>query len=126
MIDALAYAVVALAGIAVVWGLVSAIANKPPGKAQLLYAAGLEVVTVIQSIIAAVQMIGGFRPAELATTIGYLIGIVILIPIALALGQCRTNSVLRDRAGRGSPRGARHDAAFAGALDACRMTGRCS
>jgi hypothetical protein len=27
-------------------------------------------------------MIGGFRPAELATTIGYLIGIVILIPIA--------------------------------------------
>ena len=43
MIDALAYAVVALAGIAVVWGLVSAIATKPPGKAQLLYAAGLEV-----------------------------------------------------------------------------------
>jgi hypothetical protein len=51
MIDALAYAVVALAGAAVIWGLVSAIANKPPGKAQLLYAAGLEVVTVIQSIM---------------------------------------------------------------------------
>ena len=81
MIDALAYAVVALAGAAVIWGLVSAIANKPPGKAQLLYAAGLEVITVIQSIIAAAKMIGGFRPAELATTIGYLIGIVILIPI---------------------------------------------
>ena len=37
---------------------------------------------MIQSIIAAAKMIGGFRPAELATTIGYLIGIVILIPIA--------------------------------------------
>jgi hypothetical protein len=82
MIDALAYAVIALAGVAAIWGLVSAIANKPPGKAQLLYAAGLEVMTVIQSIIAAAKMIGGFRPAELATTIGYLIGIVILIPIA--------------------------------------------
>lgn len=81
MINALAYAVVALAGAAVIWGLVSAIANKPPGKAQLLYAAGLEVITVIQSIIAAAKMISGFRPAELATTIGYLIGIVILIPI---------------------------------------------
>jgi hypothetical protein len=82
MIDALAYTVVALAGVAVIWGLVTAIANKPPGKAQLLYAAGVEAVTVIQSIIAAAMLVGGFRPAEPATTIGYLIGIVILIPIA--------------------------------------------
>jgi hypothetical protein len=82
MIDALAYTVVALAGVSVIWGIVSAIANKPPGKAQLLYAAGLEAVTVVQSIIAVAKIIGGFRPVELATTIGYLIGIVILIPIA--------------------------------------------
>lgn len=82
MIDALAYTVVALAGIAAIWGIVTAIANKSPGKAQLLYAAGVEVVTVAQSIIAAAKIIAGFRPMELATTIGYLIGIVILIPIA--------------------------------------------
>ena len=82
MIDALAYTVVALAGVGVIWGIVTAIANKPPGKAQLLYAAGLEAVTVVQSIIAVAKIIGGFRPVELATAIGYLIGIVILIPIA--------------------------------------------
>jgi hypothetical protein len=82
MIDALAYTVVALAGVGVIWGIVTAIANKPPGKAQLLYAAGLEAVTVVQSIIAVAKIIGGFRPVELATTIGYLMGIVILIPIA--------------------------------------------
>jgi len=82
MIDALAYTVVALAGVGVLWGIVTAIANKPPGKAQLLYAAGLEAVTVVQSILAAVKIIGGFRPVELATTIGYLIGIAILIPNA--------------------------------------------
>ena len=82
MFDALAYTVVALAGVGVIWGIVTAIANKPPGKAQLLYAAGLEAVTVVQSIIAVAKIIGGFRPVELATTIGYLIGIVILIPIA--------------------------------------------
>jgi hypothetical protein len=82
MIDALAYTVVALAGVGVIWGIVTAIANKPPGKAQLLYAAGLEAVTVVQSIIAVAKIIGGFRPVEVATTIGYLMGIVILIPIA--------------------------------------------
>jgi hypothetical protein len=82
MIDALAYVVIALAAVAVIWGLVTAVINKPPGKAQLLYAAGLEIVTVVQSIIAAAKLASGFRPVELATTIGYLIGIVILIPIA--------------------------------------------
>jgi hypothetical protein len=82
MIEALAYAVIALAGVAVIWGFVTAAINKPPGKAQLLFAAGLEIVTVVQSIIAAAKLAAGFRPVEMATTIGYLIGIVILIPIA--------------------------------------------
>ena len=82
MIDELAYVVIALAVVAVIWGLVTAVINKPPGKAQLLFAAGLEIVTVVQSIIAAAMLATGFRPMELATTIGYLIGIVILIPIA--------------------------------------------
>jgi hypothetical protein len=39
MIEALAYAVIALAGVAVIWGFVTAAINKPPGKAQLLFAA---------------------------------------------------------------------------------------
>jgi hypothetical protein len=82
MIDALAYTVIALAGIAVIWGIATAIANKPSGKAQLLYAAVVEIATLVQSIIAVAKIIGGFRPVELATTIAYLIGIVILIPIA--------------------------------------------
>jgi hypothetical protein len=82
MIEALAYAVIALASVALLWGLVTAVVNKPPGKAQLLFAAGVEIVTIVQSIIAAAKLVAGFRPVELATTIGYLIGIVILIPIA--------------------------------------------
>jgi hypothetical protein len=40
------------------------------------------VVTVVQTIVAFVVLANGFRPAELATTIGYLIGIVVLIPVA--------------------------------------------
>ena len=82
MITVLAYVVMALSGAMVVWGLVTAVADKPPGKAQLLYAAGVEIVTLVQSIVAFVVLAQGFRPAELATTIGYLIGIVVLIPVA--------------------------------------------
>jgi hypothetical protein len=82
VISWLAYTVVTLAGVAMIWGLITAIANKPPGKAQLLFAAFLEIVVVVQSLIAGIYLILGFRPAELATTIGYLIGIVILIPVA--------------------------------------------
>lgn len=82
MIATLANVVLIIAGIGMVWGVVTAIANKPPGKAQLLYAAGVEVVVLGQSLIALVKLIGGFRPVEQATTVGYLIGIMVLIPMA--------------------------------------------
>jgi hypothetical protein len=82
MIHILAYVVLALAGVSVLWGLLTTIANRPPGKAQLLFAALVELATVVQSLIAGARLVGGFRPVELATTIGYLIGIVLLVPIA--------------------------------------------
>jgi hypothetical protein len=82
VISWLAYSVVTLAGIAMLWGLITAVANKPPGKAQLLFAAFVEIIVVIQSVIAGFRLVLGFRPAELATTIGYLIGIMIMIPVA--------------------------------------------
>lgn len=82
MITGLAYAVVALATVSVIWGVVTLIADKPPGRAQLLFAGLVELVTLVQSVVALVMIASGFRPVELATTIGYLIGIVALVPIA--------------------------------------------
>ncbi len=82
MIPALAYAIIVLAGASVVWGVITAIADRPPGKAQLLFAAGVWLLTLVQSIVAVVQLARGFRPASMATTVGYLIGIVVLIPVA--------------------------------------------
>ena len=82
MIPALAYVVLALAGASVVWGVVTAIADKPPGKAQLLFAAAVWLVTLVQSGIAGIRMIAGFSPQSPATVVGYLIGIVLLIPVA--------------------------------------------
>jgi hypothetical protein len=82
MIPVLAYVVMVLAGVAVVWGIATGVADKPPGKAQLLFAAGVWLVTLAQSIVAALRLIGGFRAASPGTLIGYLIGIVLLIPLA--------------------------------------------
>lgn len=82
MIAVLAYVVMALSGAMVVWGLITAAVDRPPGKAQLLFAAGVELVVVIQTVVALVGLGGGFRPAEFATTVGYLIGVVALIPVA--------------------------------------------
>lgn len=82
MIAPLAYAVIALAGCAALWGIGTAVANRPPGRAQLLFAAGVELVTVVQSAVGLVRIGSGIRPAEPATTLGYLLGIVVLLPAA--------------------------------------------
>lgn len=82
MIPGLAYALMAMAGAAGVWGLLTASLDKPPGKAQLLFAAAVWVVTVVQSVIALVRLATGFRPFETATTVGYLLTILVLIPLA--------------------------------------------
>lgn len=82
MIPALAYALLALSGAAGIWGLLTAVLDKPPGKAQLLFAAGLWVLTVVQSVVGLVRVTSGYRPVETATTVGYLLAILIIIPLA--------------------------------------------
>jgi hypothetical protein len=82
VIPALAYALIALAGTAAVWGLVTAVADRPPGKAQLLFDAFVWVVTVVQSGVGLARVAAGFRPAETATTVGYLVAVLALIPLA--------------------------------------------
>ena len=82
MIPWLATLVIVLAGVATVWGVTTAVLDKAPGAKQLIFAALVELVAVVQSVIAGARLVLGFRPAELITTIGYLLVIVILIPVA--------------------------------------------
>jgi len=82
VIAGLAYGVIGLALVATGWGIATAIANRAPGRAQLLCAALLELVIVVQSVIGLVKIAAGFRPVAMATTVGYLIAIVILMPVA--------------------------------------------
>lgn len=82
MIFGLAVVVMLLAGVAMCWGLLTAVINKPPGRAQLIFAAVVELAAVVQTVIALVILVLGFRPAEFGTTLGYLIVLVVLIPVA--------------------------------------------
>lgn len=64
------------------WGITTLALNKPVGRAQLIAGATLEAAVLTQSVIAVVLLTQGYRPVEFGTTVGYLIGIVILVPIA--------------------------------------------
>lgn len=82
MIAVLAGIVIGLGLVCTGWGITTLALNKPVGRAQLIANAVLEVVTLTQSVIAMVGLAQGHRPAEFGTTVGYLIVVVILIPIA--------------------------------------------
>ena len=84
MIDALAYALIGLALVAAGWGVLTFAVDKAPGRAQILFAGLVELATLVQSVVVAVRIVSGERPPALATTIGYLIGIVLLLPLAAA------------------------------------------
>jgi len=82
MIPVLAYVVVILGAAGTIWGITTAVANRAPGAKQLIFAAALELVTVVQSVIGIVRLLIGFRPVEPVTTAGYLLVIVVLVPLA--------------------------------------------
>ena len=64
-------------------GLASSLRKALPGRAELISAVVTGVAVLVQSLVAAVRMIGGVHPQEQATTIGYLAGIVIVMPLAV-------------------------------------------
>ncbi len=89
MISGLAYVVVGLSVVVLLWGVLTAVLKRPISWAQLIGAGVLELVTLVQSVIAGVGIARGHRLDERATTIGYLIGIVVLVPVGAlwALGE---------------------------------------
>ena len=69
------------AAVVVALGVLSTALRRRIGLAHLVGAGGLELVLVAQAVVAAVQLAGGHRPAELATFVAYL-GSVVLLPVA--------------------------------------------
>jgi hypothetical protein len=68
---------VALAGV----GALSTVLRRRIGTAHLAVAGVLELLLVVQGVLAVVRLAGGHRPVELTTFLAYL-GSVVLLPVA--------------------------------------------
>ncbi|MGY1622477.1 hypothetical protein ACI789_09810 [Geodermatophilus sp. SYSU D00965] len=84
MTPVLVVAVTVLAAAVALAGLASTVARRRIGLLHLWGAALLEVLLLVQAGIAVAALVAGDRPAETATFLGYLGGIV-LVPVAGAL-----------------------------------------
>jgi hypothetical protein len=73
-------ATVAAVALAALGGL-STVLRRRIGSAHLAAAGLLELLLLVRAVIAAVAVIGGQRPAELATFVAYLSSVV-LLPVA--------------------------------------------
>jgi hypothetical protein len=65
-------------------GAATSLRKALPGLAELVACAVTALAVLAQSVVAGTRMLGGYHPAEQATTIGYLIGIVLVMPLATA------------------------------------------
>jgi hypothetical protein len=75
-------AVVTLALLTMVCGVVVAVRDRPPGTVTLAVTGLAALATFVQSVVAGYDLVQGRRPPELGTYIGYLVGIVVVLPLA--------------------------------------------
>ncbi|GAB3352733.1 hypothetical protein [Modestobacter lapidis] len=73
-------ATVAAAAVAAL-GVLSTVLGRRIGLAHLVGAGALELVLVVQAVVAGLALAGGHRPAELPTFVAYLSSVV-LLPVA--------------------------------------------
>lgn len=92
MISVLAYTAVALTAALAVFGLVTTAVGRPAGRAHSLAVAGVEVVLLVQAVIAGVRVAGGARPAETDTFLIYLLVSLCVLPIGLQFARADEES----------------------------------
>ena len=80
----LVVAITVVAVLLAVLGVASTLARRQIGLVHLVVAGVLEALLLVQAVVAVVAMIGGERPPETATFLGYLAGVV-LVPVAGSL-----------------------------------------
>jgi hypothetical protein len=78
------WAVVATSLLVVGVGVATSLAGRPPGRGNQAAVALAEVVTVVQSVAAAIGLAGGHHVRSVATFLGYVVGIVLVLPFAVA------------------------------------------
>jgi hypothetical protein len=78
------FAVVTLSLVTAGLGAGVSLRKAQPGRVELATAALTSVAALVQSGIAAWRLIVGERPPETATAVGYLIGLVFVMPLGTA------------------------------------------
>ena len=81
MTPLLVQAITAVAVVLTVLGVVSTLARRRIGLAHLAVAGLLEALLLVQAAVATAALVGGNRPADTPTFVGYLAGVV-LVPVA--------------------------------------------
>jgi hypothetical protein len=80
-------AVIVAGLLAAAWCLVTTLRRRAAGAAELAAIAVVEALVVAQVAVAAWHLATGGRPRELATFIGYLAAILVVLPIAGLLAR---------------------------------------
>ncbi|HEX4362396.1 MAG TPA: hypothetical protein VH141_32995 [Pseudonocardia sp.] len=91
MIHPLAVALVILTGALAVFGIVSTVLDKPPGRPLVLAVGVVEALLAVQALLAAVRVLGGTRPAETSTFLIYLVVSVCVLPFFLQFARAEPN-----------------------------------
>lgn len=87
MADPLATTVIIAALAMAGWAFLTAARDRPPGLPHLAGLAVVELLMLILAALAVSTMVGGERPGELATFIGYLIAAVLVLPAGAGLAM---------------------------------------
>lgn len=83
MVDLLANALIGAALVLAAVTAVLAYLRRPTPRLLGILALGLAVAVGVQAVIAVVLLLGGDRPGELGTFIGYLLSSVLVLPAAM-------------------------------------------
>lgn len=74
-------AITVVAVVLTLLGVLSTLARRRTGLVHLVAAGVLEALLLVQAVVAAVRLAGGYRPEDTPTFLGYLLGVV-LVPVA--------------------------------------------
>lgn len=69
------------------WFLLRAALNRAPSRFDLMITLGLAALVAVLVVVAVINLIGGTRPSETATFLGYLITTVAFAPVAFYLAR---------------------------------------
>ncbi|MCW6009858.1 hypothetical protein K1W54_35750 [Micromonospora sp. CPCC 205371] len=85
--ETLGVVVIVAALAAAAWCAIAAARNRPPDLSHVISVAVVELAALVLTVVAIVAMIGGERPGEAGTFVGYLITFLGLPPVAVGLAR---------------------------------------